>query len=187
MGSDIIIRPTLLSIQRSCETPLTVKSLGVHKLKDRIVDGTHTVSSFTVLPDRGLTLLGVNHLHLLALESISEVSDIVVLTSPSGDITGDRLTVTIEIGTVESTGHDATVLTVHMGAQEIILLVAVLTILFEDRNFVKIEIDNRVQRQIGGTTDISVFSLFLGRSTDALTTTLTREHRTNKFTLICHS
>lgn len=187
MGSDIIIRPTLLSIQRSCETPLTVKSLGVHKLKNRIVDGTHPIGSLTVLPNGSLTLLGVNHLHLFALESIGEVSDIVILTSPSGDITGDRLTVTIEVGTIESTGHDATVLTVHMGTQEIVLLVAVLTILLEDRNFVKIEIDNRMQRQIGGTTNVSVLSLFLGRSTDALTTTLTREHRANKFTLICHS
>ena len=187
MGSDIIIRPTLLSIQRSCDTPLTVKSLGVHELKDRVIDGTHPVGRLTVLPDRGLTLLGGNHLHLLALESIGKISDIVILTSPSGDITGDRLTVTIEVGTIERAGHDATVLTVHMGAQEIILLVAVLTILLEDRNFVEIEIDNRIQRKIGGTTDIGVLSLFLGRRTDALATTLTRKHRANKFTLICHS
>lgn len=187
MGSDIIIRPTLLSIQRSWDTPLTVISLGVHKLKDWIIDGTHPIGSLTVLPDRGLTLLGGNHLHLLALESIGEVSDIVVLTSPSGDITGDRFTVTIEISTIESTGHDATVLTVHMSAQEIVLLVAVLTILLEDRNFVKIEIDNRIQRQIRGTANIGVLSLLLGRRTDALATTLTREHRTNKFILICHS
>ena len=187
MGSDIIIRPTLLSIQRSWEVPLTVTSLGLHELKDRIVNGTHPVGGLTILPNGSLALLGGDDLHLLALESIGEVSDIVILTSPGGDITGDRLTVTIEVGTIERAGHDATVLTVHMGAQEVILLVAVLTILLEDRNFVKIEIDHRIQREIGGTADIGALSLFLGCRTDTLATTLTREQRANKFTLFCHS
>ena len=187
MGSDIIIRPTLLSIQRSWDTPLTVISLGVHELKDRVIDGTHPIGRFTVLPNGSLALLGGDDLHLLALEGVGEVSNVVVLTRPGGDITGDRLTVTVEIGTVERAGHDATVLAVDMGAEIVVLLVAVLTVLLEDRNLVKVEIDNRIQREIGGTTDIGVLSLFLGRRTDALATTLTREHRANKFTLVCHS
>ena len=185
MGSDIIIRPTLLSIQRSWDTPLTVKSLG-DELKDRIVNGTHTLGRNTTLPDRSLTLLGVLDLHLLTLQGLGKVIDIVELTGESSNLRRDELTVTVEIGTSESADEDTTILTVHMGTDIIALVVAILTILIEDRNFVKIEIDNRIQGENRSSTNSCILCSLFGSHTNFLPVTLTREHRANKITLICH-
>ena len=153
------------------------------------MDSPHTVSSGAILPNGSLTLLGVNHLHLLALESLSEVPDIVKLTSPRSDITGNSFTVTVEIGTIESTSHDAAILTVDMGTNEIVLLIAIETILIIHRNLVgEIKINDRVLRKHGSSTNVRILRIFLRSCTNSLSSLLSREGRTNKiFATICHN
>ena len=187
MGSDIIIWPTLLSIHRSWEVPWTVKILGLHEFKDRIVYGAHLIGSDTILPTSGLALLHTSDLKGLTEKSISELLNSTELTSPSSNFRRNLGTITVEIGTHESTNEDTTILTVDFSANVIVLVIRVLTILLVDLCFLERESDHRMQREIGSTTENRIRSSGLISLTDSLSITLTREHRTYKLLFVCHN
>lgn len=186
MGSDIIIRPTLLSIQRSCDIPLTVKTLGLHELKDRIVHSAGAIRGDTVFPNGSLALLGAGDLQLLAEKGRTEIPHIVILTSERSDVFADRRTVTVEVGASERTNEDATIFTVDLSAQIVVLVVRTLAILFVHDGLLERELNCRIQRQIGCTTDNSCLSSILGGLTNLLALTLPREHRANEIAFVCH-
>ena len=187
MGSDIIIWPTLLSIHRSWEVPWTVKILGLHEFKDRIVYGAHLIGSDTILPTSSLALLHTGNPKGLTEKSVSELLDSTELTSPSSDFRRNLGTIAIEIGTHESSDENATILTVDFGTNVIVLVIRVLTILLVDLCFLERESDHRMQRKIGSTTENRIRSSGLISLTDSLSITLTREHRTYKLFFVCHN
>lgn len=187
MGSDIIIWPALLSIHRSWEVPWTVKILGLHEFKDRIVYDAHLIGSDTILPTSGLALLHTGDLKGLTEKSISKLLDSTKLTSPSSDFRRNLGTITIEIGAHEGSNENTTILTIDFGANVIILVIRVLTILLVDLCFLERESDHRMQRKIRRTTENRIRSSSLISLANSLSITLTREHRTYKLLFVCHN